>query len=84
MDVIIIVGTIPSLWPLLRFARRKGSNSYGPYENASSNPTNGPGSEAYQLNNSKNSRVRQGPITRALQELDDMQAVQTVLDDRQP
>ncbi|KAI1761230.1 hypothetical protein GGR53DRAFT_469520 [Hypoxylon sp. FL1150] len=82
MDVIIIVGTIPSLWPLLKLARRMDSSSYGPYKNASCNPTHGQGSEAYQLDDSKNSRVRQGPITRALQELDDLQTVRTISDNR--
>ncbi|XXH05560.1 hypothetical protein Hte_011992 [Hypoxylon texense] len=84
MDVIIIVGTIPALWPLLKFVRRPGGGSYGPYKNASSNPEQIEGSEAYQLENSKNSKVKQGPITRALQELDELRTMQTVVGNAQP
>ncbi|KAI1392810.1 uncharacterized protein F4822DRAFT_141699 [Hypoxylon trugodes] len=74
MDVLTIVGTAPALWPLFKiFASRNGSygSNYGPYKNASGHPEPLEGSEAFQLSNSKSSKIR-GPATRALQEVDDM------------
>ncbi|KAL7620315.1 hypothetical protein AAE478_009309 [Parahypoxylon ruwenzoriense] len=60
--------------------RRNGSSGsgYGPYKNASINPAHMQGSEAYKLSNSK---PRQGPVTRALQEVDDLRTLQTRNDD---
>ncbi|KAI1378728.1 hypothetical protein F4677DRAFT_443216 [Hypoxylon crocopeplum] len=86
MDVIIIVGTIPALWPLLKYFRKRNGGSgsgsgYGPYKNAVGNPEHVQGSEAYQLSNSKNSKLRHGPITRALQEVDDLRTFQTRVDE---
>ncbi|KAI1774670.1 hypothetical protein F4818DRAFT_452150 [Hypoxylon cercidicola] len=83
MDVIIIVGTIPALWPLLKFLRRRGtSRECSPYKNASSNVEHVEGSDAYQLENSNSTKAKPGPVSRALQELDELRTVQ--VDNNQP
>ncbi|KAF2967107.1 hypothetical protein GQX73_g6482 [Xylaria multiplex] len=65
MDVIIIVGTIPTLWPLIRFIRRKKipSRDQGIYDEVTSDVSYEHGSEGIQLG---------GSATRVLQEVDNM------------
>jgi hypothetical protein len=81
MDAIIIFGNIPTLWPFFRWCTgkiqsRSGASSYGVYKNASSQPENGGGSEAFVLKG-VSSNKRSGPTTRALQELDELQTTRT-------
>jgi len=72
MDLIIIFGTIPTLWPLVR--RMLGLNKESrydnePYRNASRNPDRPNGTEAYRLSSN---RSHAGEFTRALREVDEM------------
>ncbi|KAK6858358.1 hypothetical protein PG995_006057 [Apiospora arundinis] len=77
MDAIIIAGTIPALWPILKmFAKKTGSSgeSYGPYKNASASLARPGGSESYQLPESRGKGSGSGPMTRALQEVDELES----------
>ncbi|KAF2968672.1 hypothetical protein GQX73_g4915 [Xylaria multiplex] len=72
MDLIIIFGTIPALWPVVRWFMHR--NEYGaysdtPYRNAFRSPDHPDGSEAYQLSGC---RSNTGVFTRALREVDNM------------
>ncbi|KAI0405971.1 hypothetical protein F4802DRAFT_560164 [Xylaria palmicola] len=71
MDVIIIVGNIPTLWPLLRLVRRKKSRSE--YDMVTSAGSCKHGSEGLQL---------AGSATRILQEVDNMRTCGTWNDER--
>ncbi|RWA09267.1 hypothetical protein EKO27_g5828 [Xylaria grammica] len=70
MDVIIIVGTIPTLWPLVRFIRRKNIQSHDQdiYNAITSDVSCERGSEGIQLG---------GSATRVLQEVDSMETLGT-------
>lgn len=77
MDAIIIAGTIPALWPVLKlFAKKTGSSgdSYGPYKNASTSSARPGGSESYRLPESRSKGTGPGPVTRALQEVDELES----------
>lgn len=65
MDVIIIVGTIPTLWPLVRLMHRKKNNSHihGIYDAVTSD---------YSSPNRSNGVQLGGSATRVLQEVDNM------------
>ncbi|KAI1126303.1 hypothetical protein F5Y10DRAFT_244974 [Nemania abortiva] len=65
MDVIIIVGTIPTLWPLVRLIRRKNTHSHDHviYDRVTSDGSYQPGSEGFQV---------AGSATRILREVDNM------------
>ncbi|KAI1810419.1 hypothetical protein GGS20DRAFT_567629 [Poronia punctata] len=72
MDLIIIFGTIPTLWPLIRrFVGKNKDSQYesDPYRNAHQSPDHPSGTEAYQLSSNKSVA---GEFTRALREVDDM------------
>lgn len=76
MDVIIILGNIPTLWPLLRWftgkiQSRGGDQAYGLYQNTTSQPRHVAGSDAFELKDVSNKGS--GPVTRALQEVDNLQ-----------
>ncbi|KAI1646943.1 uncharacterized protein F4817DRAFT_316346 [Daldinia loculata] len=76
MHVIIIVGTIPTLWPVLKgFVKKKGGNSEssGSYQNASGTTE---GTEALRLSDVKGGR-KAGPATRVLRDIDDMRTVRS-------
>ncbi|RYC64183.1 hypothetical protein CHU98_g2032 [Xylaria longipes] len=65
MDVIIIVGTIPTLWPLVRLIQRRKKHSHGHavYDIVTGDSSYQNGSEGIQLG---------GSATRALREVDNM------------
>ncbi|KAI1401016.1 hypothetical protein F4819DRAFT_487080 [Hypoxylon fuscum] len=70
MDIVIILGTMPTLWPMLNIYRRRGGNrGYDPY---------------IHLESSTNSKTKKGPMTRVLQGIDDMRTAQTIVDRDRP
>ncbi|KAI0122602.1 hypothetical protein F4814DRAFT_458242 [Daldinia grandis] len=75
MDVIIIVGTIPTLWPVLKtFVKGNGgsSDNSGPYQNVSGTAEGtAEGTEAFRLSDMKGGK-RAGPATRVLRDIDNM------------
>ena len=76
MDAIIIVGTIPTLWPVLRQIAGGIGSGRGtwPYRNASDAPEQPGDSESHELSSSRKQLVG-GPATRALREVDGMDKV---------
>ncbi|ETS73454.1 hypothetical protein PFICI_14400 [Pestalotiopsis fici W106-1] len=80
MDVIIIFGNIPTLWPMFRWAANKVKSrsrgmSHGVYQNTSSHPDIMDGVDAFELRDT--SGKGSGPATRALEELDNMCTART-------
>jgi hypothetical protein len=74
MDVLIILGNIPTLWPLFlwftsKVLSRGGNQSYGVYQTTSSRPRH-IGSDAFELKDTSNKGS--GPATRALREVDNL------------
>lgn len=80
MDAVIICGTIPTLWPLMKMASSKfmsSSKDFAPYDNIRNAPDEEYGTEPFQLSDERPKR-KAGPATRALEELDNMRTTITV------
>lgn len=80
MDAIIICGTIPTLWPLMKMCSGKfvsSSRNFARYDDVQSPPDAEYGTEAFQLSDERPKR-KAGPATRALEELDNMRTTITV------
>lgn len=80
MDIIIILGNIPTLWPLFlwftsKIQSRGGDQRYGPYQNTTSQPRQIAGSDVFELKDV--SHKGSGPVTRALQEVDNLHTART-------
>lgn len=74
MDAIIIFGTIPTLWPLLKVFFGNcitRSNNHALYEQIQKEPDDEYEAEAFQLVDRVSNR-RAGPVTRLLEEVDGM------------
>ncbi|KAI1078791.1 hypothetical protein F5B20DRAFT_581826 [Whalleya microplaca] len=80
MDVIIIFGTIPALWPIFKVVSRNGRinrRGYEPYDNSlEENPDS---SNPFPLSKSRPDR-KAGPVTRALKEFDEERTLHTKTD----
>ncbi|KAF3020078.1 hypothetical protein E8E14_002252 [Neopestalotiopsis sp. 37M] len=79
MDVFIILGDIPTLWPLFlwftsKVLSRGGDQSYGIYQTTSSYPRYIE-SDAFELKDNSNKGT--GPATRALREMDNLHTNRT-------
>lgn len=74
MDAIIVFGTIPTLWPLLRLFSGKcviRPGKVAPYERIQNTLDYEDGAEPFQLSDRRRNRTP-GPATRVLEELDSM------------
>jgi hypothetical protein len=80
MDAVIIFGTIPTLWPLLKIFSGKcviRSRNFAQYEQVPNALDHEDGAEAFQLTDERPNRIA-GPATRLLQEVDGMRTTVTV------
>lgn len=80
MDAIIIFGTIPTLWPLLKIFSGKciiRSRNITLYEQIQNDLDHEDGAEGFQLSDERPHRIA-GPATRLLEEVDGMRTTITV------